>query len=234
MSPRAAREKDLTARAAAAMLARMSAPLVTAAATGFGLGFFVAAQVGPVSLLCIRSVLRGRLAAGLGIGLGAAIIDVSYAALGVAGVTQLLRITQLRLALGLAGAAVLLVIGGRTLWSALRIRAGLEVAAETVSAGRALRTSLIATASNPLTIVSWAAIFAAASTARVAHTTPAAAILLVAIGCGSFAWFTILSGTVSLVRRRFSPRGLRLVDVMSGLAVMGFGGLLGWRTLRDA
>jgi putative LysE/RhtB family amino acid efflux pump len=131
------------------MLAGMTTALLTAFVTGFGLGFFVAAQVGPISLLCVRSVLRGRLATGLGIGLGAAIIDTCYAALGVAGVTQLLRVKQLRLALGLAGAAVLLVIGGRTLWSALRIRTGLEADEETVSPGRALRTSLIATASNP-------------------------------------------------------------------------------------
>lgn len=97
----------------------MRTAIFTALATGFGLGFFVAAQVGPISLLCVRSVLRGRLLTGLGIGLGAALIDITYAALGVAGVTQLLRITQVRLALGLAGAAVLLVIGARTLWTAV-------------------------------------------------------------------------------------------------------------------
>jgi threonine/homoserine/homoserine lactone efflux protein len=216
------------------MLAGMTGAMFTAFVTGFGLGFFVAAQVGPISLLCVRSVLRGRLATGLGIGLGAAIIDTSYAALGVAGVTQLLRVVQLRLILGLAGAAVLLVIGGRTLWSALRIRTGLEADEETVTPGRALRTALIATASNPLTIVSWAAIFAAASTAHVAHTTPATAALVTAIGIGSFTWFTLLAGAVSIVRRRVGPRGLRLADAVSGLAITGFGALLGWRTVRTA
>jgi len=30
-----------------------------ALATGFGLGFVVAAAIGPISLLCIRTVLRG-------------------------------------------------------------------------------------------------------------------------------------------------------------------------------
>jgi putative LysE/RhtB family amino acid efflux pump len=212
----------------------MHTPIFAALATGFGLGFFVAAQVGPVSLLCIRSVLRGRLATGLSIGLGAAIIDISYAALGVAGVTQLLRLVQLRLALGLAGAVVLIVIGGRTLWSAMRVRAGLELDEETISPGRALRTALAATASNPLTIVSWGAIFAAASTAHVAHTTPATAALLAAIGCGSFTWFALLSGAVAVVRRRIGQRGLRIVDAVSGLAIMGFGGVLGWRAVRDA
>ena len=202
--------------------------------TGFGLGFLVAAQVGPIWLLCVRSVLRGRLLSGLGIGLGAALIDVVYAALGVAGVTQLLRIPQIRLGLGLAGAAMLLAIGARTLWSAVRIRSGLETPGEIISPGRAFRTALVATASNPLTIVAWGAIFAAVSTARIAHTTPAAAALLAAIGFGSFAWFATLSGAVAVVRRRVGERGLHIADALSGLGIMGFGGVLGWRALRHA
>jgi len=210
----------------------MYAALLTASVTGFGLGFLVAAQVGPIWLLCVRSVLRGRLLTGLAIGAGAAVIDLTYAALGVAGVTQLLRITQVRLALGLAGAAVLLAIGARTLWEAFRIRSGLETSEETISAGRAFRVALIATASNPLTIVSWAAVFAAASTARIAHTTPTAVALLAAVGCGSFAWFAALSGTVAIVRRRVGQRGLLIADALSGLGIMGFGGLLGWRAIR--
>jgi threonine/homoserine/homoserine lactone efflux protein len=208
--------------------------IVTAFATGFGLGFLVAAQIGPISLLCVRSVLRGRLRTGLGISLGVAIVDSAYAALGVAGVTQLLRLPQLRLALGLAGAAILLTIGARTLWSAFRIRSGLETAEETVSAARAVRTAIVATASNPLTILSWAAIFAAASTARVAHTTPAAVTLVAAIGCGSFTWYAVLSAAAAIARRRVGPRALRIADALSGLGVMGFGGLLAWRTLRHA
>jgi threonine/homoserine/homoserine lactone efflux protein len=208
--------------------------IVTAVTTGFWLGFLVAAQIGPISLLCVRSVLRGRLRIGLGISLGVAIVDCGYAALGVAGVTQLLRLPQLRLALGLAGAAVLLAIGARTLWSAFRIRSGLETDEETVSAARAVRTAVVATASNPLTILSWAAIFAAASTARVAHTTPAAILLVAAIGCGSFTWYALLSSAAAIARRRIGPRALRIADALSGLGVIGFGGLLGWRTLRHA
>lgn len=43
---------------------------------GFGLGLFVGAQPGPVSLLCIRSVVRGAVASGVAIGAGAALIDL--------------------------------------------------------------------------------------------------------------------------------------------------------------
>jgi hypothetical protein len=49
----------------------------------------------------------------------------------------------------LAGAAILLTIGARTLWSAFRIRSGLETVEETVSAARAERTSWVS-------VVCWA------------------------------------------------------------------------------
>ncbi|MGH2846924.1 MAG: LysE family transporter [Thermoleophilaceae bacterium] len=90
---------------------------MTALLVGFGLGFFVGAQPGPVSLLCVRSVLRGAFAAGVAIGAGAALIDLLYAALGLAGAASLLEIDALRIGLGTAGALVLAAIGARTLWA---------------------------------------------------------------------------------------------------------------------
>lgn len=211
----------------------MSGAILPAFGLGLGLGVAVAAQVGPISLLCVRSVLRGRWSAGVAIGLGAAVIDIVYAALGVAGAAPVLRIAQLRVALGLGGAAVLLWIGFRTFWSALRVRGGLETAAEVGSAGRALLTSLVATASNPLTILYWAGVFAAASVASVARGPAGAAALLAGIGCGSLGWFVVLSSGVALARRRVGERGLRIADAGSGMAIMGFAGLLGWRVARS-
>jgi len=135
---------------------------------GFGLGFVVAAQLGPLSLFLIRSTLRGTVQVGLAIGAGIAVIDGLYAALGAAGAAPLLTVDGLRTALGLLGAAVLVYLGTRSLYSAFRVRAGLEAAEEVASPRRAFLTALAATASNPLTIASWAAVFAAASTGDVA------------------------------------------------------------------
>src|SRR3954454_18141482 len=102
-------------------------------AAGVGVGCLVAAQLGPLSLFLIRSTLRGRLAVGLSIGAGIAVIDLAYAALGAAGAAPLLTIHGLRTVFGLAGAAVLLYLGLRTLASAFRIRIGLETDDEVAS-----------------------------------------------------------------------------------------------------
>ena len=210
---------------------------MTSLAVGFGLGLFVGAQPGPVSLLCIRSVLRGALASGIAIGAGAAMIDLLYAGLGLAGAASLLEADALRLAFGLIGALVLGLIGARTLWAAFRVRLGGESEEEVASPRRAFATAVAATASNPLTIATWAAIFTAASAAAVgdaATSADGAALMLGGVALGTLTAFTALSVLVALVRHRFGPRLLATVDVVAGAGLLGFAGLLGWRAVHES
>jgi putative LysE/RhtB family amino acid efflux pump len=199
---------------------------------GFGLGASVAAQLGPLSLLIIRSTLRQGLPIGLALGAGVAVIDTAYAAAGAAGAAGVLRIEPLRLAAGIAGAAVLIYLGLKTLWSAFRIRLGGETGEELATPRRAFVVALGATASNPLTIASWAAVFAAASTAGAAHGA-AVLTLLAGVGLGSLSWMSLLTGGVTLARRFVGDRLLRTVDGLAGAGLLCFGGLLAFRTLRD-
>ena len=147
---------------------------------GFGLGFLVALQLGPMSLFLIRSTLRGGLIVGLAIGGGIALVDALYAAAGAAGAASLLAIDPLRTTLSLLGAAVLLALGVRTLRDAFRARLDAETIDVVASPRRAFATAVAATASNPATIASWAAIFAAASGAA-----ESPALLVIGVGVGS-------------------------------------------------
>jgi putative LysE/RhtB family amino acid efflux pump len=207
---------------------------MSALAVGFGMGFLVAAQIGPMSLFLIRSVLRGSLHVGLAIGAGIAAIDTLYAAAGAAGAAPALSVQSVRVVLGLAGAAVLLLLGARTLHAAFRVRLGAEADEEVSTPRRAFLTALGATASNPLTIASWAALFAAASVAGAADTPASAVLLLAGVGAGSLTAVTGLAVGVSVGRRWVGPRLLRAVDGTAGIGLLGFGGALGYRTLHDA
>jgi threonine/homoserine/homoserine lactone efflux protein len=206
--------------------------MAAALVTGLGLGVLVAAQVGPIWLLCARSSLRYGARSGLAIGAGAAIVDLAYAALGVAGAAQLVQVDALRLSLGVVGGGFLMFLGGRTLWQAARVRLGGEDEGEVLQPAAAFRTSLAATASNPSTIASWAAIFSAASVANVTSGAPSAVLMLAGIGVGSFAWFATLSAVAGRFGRRMSERHLRVVDAVSGAGIAGFGAVLAWRSLR--
>jgi len=206
--------------------------MIAALLIGFGLGASVAAQLGPMSLLTIRSTLRSGVWVGLAIGAGIAVIDTLYAAAGAAGAGVVLSFEPIRVAAGITGAVVLVYLGAKTLWSAFRIRLGGETGDELATPKRAFVVALGATASNPLTIASWAAVFAAASTAGAAEGT-AVLTLLAGVGLGSMAWMAVLTGGVSLLRRRVGDRMLRTVDGLAGIGLLGFGGLLAYRTFRD-
>ena len=191
---------------------------------GFGLGSFVALQLGPMSLFLVRSTLRRGWTTGLAIGAGIAAVDAVYCAIGAGAV---LANHPLRVVLGLVGAAVLIVFGARTLWSAFRVRLGGEAAAEVATPRRAFLTSLAGTASNPLTIASWAAIFAA--------DTVAGGVLLVAgVAIGSATWVTALASGVAVARRAVGRRAVRIADAVAGLGLVGFGGALAYGAVHDS
>ena len=205
--------------------------LLPSLTTGFGLGLLVAAQVGPIWLLCARTALRAGLPGGLAVGLGAAVVDTAYACLGVAGMARILELPGVRTGLGLAGATVLLFLGVRTLWAARRGPAAGEEVPD-LPPLRALRTSLLATASNPLTIATWAAIFAAAAAAGVARSLSQVVTLLGGVGIGSMTWFALLSGGMAVLGRRLGAPALRLADLVAGTGLVAFALLLGLRTFQ--
>jgi putative LysE/RhtB family amino acid efflux pump len=193
---------------------------------GFGLGFVVALQLGPVSLYQIRTTLRNGLAVGLAFAAGIALVDLAYAALGAAGVAPLLTIGPLETILGLLGAAVLVLLGVRTLRSAFRVRLG--DAAPAMSPARGFGVALSMTAANPLTIASWAAIFSAASAAGAASSLSGAVLLVVGVGLGSATWDVTLATATAFVGRYVGERFLRAVDLVAGTALLVFGGVLAY------
>ncbi len=217
-----------TTTSTAGTLERMHSLLV-----GVGLGFFVALQLGPMSLFLIRTTLRAGWPAGLAVGGGIALVDALYAAAGAAGAAPLLTIDPVRMILGLLGATVLVGLGIRTLYSAFRVRHGGEIDAEVATPRRAFATSMAGTASNPLTIASWAAIFAAASAAGAASSAAGAVLLVLGVGLGSLAWGASLATGTALAHRRLGDGAVRVADVVAGLGLVGFGGALAYTTLRE-
>jgi putative LysE/RhtB family amino acid efflux pump len=128
---------------------------------------------------------------------------------------------------------VLVVLGARTLYSAFRVRNGGEIDAEVATPRRAFLTSLAGTASNPLTIASWAAIFAAATAAGAAGTAGGAVLLVAGVGLGSLAWGASLATGTAIAHRRTGDKAVRAADVVAGVGLIGFGGALAITTLRQ-
>jgi putative LysE/RhtB family amino acid efflux pump len=195
---------------------------------GFGFGFLVAMQLGPMSLFLVRSTLVGGWTVGLAIGAGIALIDATYALCGAAGAAPLLTIDGLRATVGVVGAVMLLVLGVRMLVSALRSATVGAARREVATPRRAFLVSLAATAANPATIVSWAAVFAAIGAAGGGHSVP---LLVAGVGAGSLAWVSLLATGTTLVRRAVGTRAIRIADTIAGTALVVFAFVLASQSL---
>jgi threonine/homoserine/homoserine lactone efflux protein len=188
-------------------------------ARAIGLGFAIAAAVGPISLLTIRRTLvHGRLY-GLVSGLGVALADATYAGIAAFGLTAVTSVlVGGRVALGVIGGAVLVWLGARTL-----------VSRPSAAATDAARPGLVAalasiyalTMTNPMTILSFAALFAAlgVSSGKLAD----AVALTLGVLIGSALWWLVLTTVVGRLRSRVTTRGLTWVNRISGGLIMVFG-----------
>ena len=127
---------------------------------GILIGFAVAAPVGPIGLLCIRRTLWGGHLAGFTAGLGAAAADTLFgfvAAFGLALVWDVLMANANWFALG---AGIVLIYIGIMEWRS-RPKDPLLTAPQTaVGLVGGFVSTFLLTLCNPLTILSFAAIFA--------------------------------------------------------------------------
>lgn len=193
---------------------------------GLALGFAIAAPVGPIGILCIRRTLADGRLAGFVTGLGAATADACYGAVAAFGVTAVSSVlVGQRLWIHVIGALFLTWLGLRTLLAAPHATpsAALSPTSE-VPAQRGLLaawvTTLGLTLTNPATILSFAAIFAGLGLGGVGSM--AAGLTVAGVFLGSALWWLLLSGGVSLLRTRFDASAMRAVNIVSGLALLGF------------
>jgi threonine/homoserine/homoserine lactone efflux protein len=126
---------------------------------GIILGFSIAAPVGPIGVLCIRRTLAEGRASGLVSGLGAATADAIYGCVAGFGLTFIssFLVNQQRW-LHLVGGAFLCYLGIRTFLARPADQAALAQGSGLIGA---YGSTFLLTLTNPMTILSFTAVFAA-------------------------------------------------------------------------
>ncbi len=188
---------------------------------GLLIGFSIAAPVGPIGVLCIRRTLASGRTIGLLSGLGAATADALYGSLAAFGLTAIsgFLVRQQGL-LRLLGGAFLCYLGLRAILTRPANAASLNSPASHVNA---YSSTFFLTLTNPLTILSFAAIFAGLGLAAERHSYASAGLMVLGVFLGSSTWWLILSGVTSLLKSRLSPTALTWVNRISGVIILGFG-----------
>jgi len=188
---------------------------------GLIIGFSIAAPVGPIGVLCIRrTVAEGRLTGFLS-GMGAASADMFYGAVAAFGLTvvQDLLIGQSNW-LRDVGGVFLLYLGIKTFFS--------KPSEKTVESRRgglfgAYLTTFFLTITNPITILSFIAIFAGLRLGETDRNYASASVMVLGVFLGSAAWWLTLSTGVSLLRDKFTPTLLIWVNRLAGIIIFVFG-----------
>jgi putative LysE/RhtB family amino acid efflux pump len=187
---------------------------------GSAIGFAVAAPVGPIGLLVIRRSLACGALPGLATGLGAAAADTTFALVGSLGLAgAAVGLGAHAGALRVAGALFVVVLGLRGIFE--RTRASAPAPSDAPSLLGAFATTLLLTLTNPMTILSFAAIAAGAGIAG--HDVAASIALASGVLVGSAAWWLLLAGSVAALRRRVPDRALPWIGRASGVFLVAFG-----------
>ena len=188
---------------------------------GLLIGFSIAAPVGPIGVLCIRRTLaEGRLAGFLS-GMGAASADMFYGAVAAFGLTAVQDLL-------IGGANWLRIIGGIFLLY-LGVKTFSTKPSEQVATSTrgglfgAYLTTFFLTITNPITILSFLAIFAGLRLGETNGNYLSASLMVLGVFLGSAAWWLTLSTGVSFLREKFTPSLLSWVNRLAGVIIFSFG-----------
>jgi threonine/homoserine/homoserine lactone efflux protein len=160
---------------------------------GIIVGFSIAAPVGPIGILCIRRTLQFGKFSGLASGLGADFADAAYAiiaAFGLTFVSNMLVAGQFWFRL--IGGGFLLYLGLKT-YFAKQSNNTVKIS-HTNLLGDFVSTFLL-TLTNPMTVLSFIAIFAGLGLSSVQESCLEAFTLVLGVLLGSAAWWLLLNAS---------------------------------------
>jgi len=187
---------------------------------GVIIGFSIAAPVGPIGVLCIRRSLAEGRQVGLATGLGAATADAAYGCVAGFGLMAISRfMVGQKFWLSLLGGLYLSYLGIRTF-----ITKPSEAAPEARGGGlvSAYFSTMFLTLTNPMTILSFVAVFAGVGLGGTPDFVSASS-LVTGVFFGSALWWLMLSSSAALFRSRVNADWMQAINRLSGAIVLAFG-----------
>jgi threonine/homoserine/homoserine lactone efflux protein len=190
---------------------------------GLLIGLSIAATVGPMSILCIQRTLNKGQLYGLVSGLGIATADGVYGSIAAFGLTLITNfLIHEQIWIRLVGGLFLMYLGVKTILSKPSERAA-AVHMKTNSYLGAYASTFLLTLTNPLTILSFAAIFAGIGVGSASKSLLSATAVVLGVFSGSTIWWIILTSGISLLRKKMHSQWLLWINRISGIIITLFG-----------
>ena len=190
---------------------------------GLMIGLAIAAPVGPIGVLTIKTTLAHGRMAGFATGAGAAVADTFYAIIGVFGVVLVFSLlNDYSNIIRIVGGFFLMNLGIKMMFALPQPQKDASVKPLGSQLVKDFITTFFLTLTNPATIVAFLAIFAAIGVDASGH--PIEAVITVAgVFCGSLLWWLILTNTVSLMRKRVDEKLMQRINIVAGFMILLFG-----------
>lgn len=190
---------------------------------GLLIGLSIAATVGPMFVLCIQRTLQKGQFYGFVSGLGIATADGVYGSIAAFGLTLISNfLVSEQTWIRLIGGLFLIYLGIKTVLIRPAERAATAKANGYFGADA---STFLLTLTNPLTILSFAAIFAGRGVGGANKSIISATIVVLGVFAGSTLWWIILTSTISLLRSKFTPQWLQWINRVSGAVITLFGAI---------
>ncbi len=194
---------------------------------GILIGLMVSVPLGPMGVLIIQKTLQKGALAGFVAGMGAAFADLFYATVAAFGLGFVVTTIQTHeLILQIIG-GILLIIVGATIYFGnplKQIRTKKRVSKKGLLGD--FLTLFFLTASNPVAIVVFMAVFAGASVFGDDPSIRVELFVLSGIVLGGGLWWYTLSTLVNIFRKKFRLRVLIAINRVSGVIITILGGLV--------
>jgi len=188
------------------------------------IGFSIAAPVGPIGIICIRKTLARGMRYGFVSGLGAASADGCYGIVAAAGITSISSLLiQNALYLRIIGGTFLLYLGIKTIISP---PGNFNTSGSPLSAtalAMAFTSVFFLTLTNPMTIISFSAIFAGLGLGSHPDSISGAAAIVGGVFSGSASWWFFLSLCFGLLKMKLTESILKWINIFSGAIIGSFG-----------
>jgi len=185
-------------------------------------GLAIAAPVGPIGVICIRRTLDYGFARGFASGLGAAMADGCYGLIAAVSMTSALSIISPHATLMNICAAVLLFkIGIVTVKAEPKENSSERASSKGLIS--AFLSTLVLTFLNPMTIMSFVAVFAAIGVKELEAARESTLIIVLGVFFGSLLWWLFLCAMVAKARQRLSQKSIGIINRISGVVVIFFG-----------
>lgn len=186
------------------------------------IGFVIAAPVGPIGVLCARRTLLHGRRAGFFSGMGAATADAIYGFIAAFGLTFVSGfLVEYQSWLRLIGGALLVHMGVKA-FRALPVKK-CELPRSARHYAGMYSSTFFLTLTNPMTIFSFAAVFAGFGLAGIKGSALSSGILVLGVFLGSALWWLFLVVLFSLYGRRFHSHELVWVNRVTGAIITASG-----------